>query len=173
MSDTSAHRDALPAVAAIGDYALLGDTRGAALASSAGAIDWMCVPRFDSPPLMSRLVGGPEGGAYVVRPTDAAAQMRDRRYRPGSTIVETTWVAPAGTITLREGFVARVDADLLPTTLLVREVHVQRAPASIDVCFDPRFGWERKPPRTRAEGGALVCTWGTFATALTASTSPL
>ncbi|HKI28932.1 MAG TPA: trehalase-like domain-containing protein, partial [Actinomycetota bacterium] len=53
-------------VPSIGDHGLLGDTRTAALVSSYGSIDWMCFPRFDSPPLFGRLVGGETGGSFDI-----------------------------------------------------------------------------------------------------------
>ncbi|HEY3015499.1 MAG TPA: trehalase-like domain-containing protein, partial [Nocardioides sp.] len=52
----------------IEDYGLLGDTRTAALVSSAGAIDWLCAPRFDADPIFGRLVGGPEAGTFRIAP---------------------------------------------------------------------------------------------------------
>ena len=54
--------------APIGSYGLLGDTRTAALVSGDGAIDWLCVPRFDGEPLFGRLVGGPPAGTFRVGP---------------------------------------------------------------------------------------------------------
>src|SRR6478735_8340067 len=66
----------------IGDYGLIGDTRTAALVSSDGAIDWMCLPRFDGDPLFGRLVGGPRAGTFRVGAA-GPARVVDRRYRPG------------------------------------------------------------------------------------------
>ena len=74
----------------IEDYGLLGDTRTAALVASDGAIDWMCVPRFDGQPVFGRLVGGPGAGTFAMGPASPAPVVA-RAYRPGTTTLETTW----------------------------------------------------------------------------------
>ncbi len=100
---------------AIGDYGLIGDTRTAALCSTAGSIDWLCVPRFDAEPVFGRLVGGDRAGSFRLAPS-ADAQLARRRYYPGSAVLETTWRTDGGgELVLTEGLVADVSGRLLPT----------------------------------------------------------
>src|SRR4051794_38800518 len=103
------------------DYALLGDTRTAALVASDGTIDWWCIPRFDGQPVFGGLVGGPAAGAFTMGPAGRAT-VHLRRYRPASATVETTWDVPGGRLTLTEGMVGEVSGRLLPATLLVRRL---------------------------------------------------
>jgi GH15 family glucan-1,4-alpha-glucosidase len=148
------------------DYALLGDTRTAALVASDGAIDWMCIPRFDGEPIFGRLVGGPDAGSFRMGPAGPANVTR-RRYLPHTATVETTWATATGELTLTEGMVADVAGRLLPTTLLVRRLTAAGGPVEAVIFFDPRLGWGRTPPEhTRRQHDALVCAWSATAVAL-------
>jgi GH15 family glucan-1,4-alpha-glucosidase len=148
---------------AIGDYALIGDTRTAALVDPAGSVDWLCLPRFDGQPVFARLLAGDEGGRFAVSP-HGAYQVTARSYRDGTTVVETTWQVGGTTVTLTEGMVADVEGTLLPTTCMVRRVDVRGGRVPLTVVFDPRFGDERRrPARWRAAGGGSSCSYGSTA----------
>ncbi|MDQ7904364.1 glycoside hydrolase family 15 protein [Phytohabitans sp. ZYX-F-186] len=151
--------------APIGDYGLLGDTRTAALVSSAGAIDWFCVPRFDGEPVFGRLVGGPPAGTFRLGPATPAPVV-ERRYRRHTATLVTTWQVGGGRLTLTEAMVAEVAGRLLPATLLVRRLSAQGAAVDAVVEFDPRHGERQRPPRVRHRGPALVCEWGALALCL-------
>src|SRR4029450_10827357 len=134
----------------IEDYGLLGDTRTAALVGSDGAIDWLCVPRFDGQPAFGRLVGGPAAGTFRMGPAETAtvsppraggppagpsrgapaeaATVPVRRYRPHTATLETTWDTPGGRLTLTEGMIADVTGRLLPSSLLVRRLTATGGP---------------------------------------------
>lgn len=150
--------------APIGDYGLLGDTRTAALVSSDGAIDWLCVPRFDGEPVFGRLVGGPEAGTFRVGPA-APSPVVGRRYRENSATLETIWSVGQGRLTLSEAMVAEVTGRLLPATLLVRRLSAEGEPITAVVEFDPRLGEQHRRPRVR-RGRGLVCERGTLALCL-------
>jgi GH15 family glucan-1,4-alpha-glucosidase len=152
----------------IADYGLIGDTRTAALVSSDGAIDWMCVPRFDGDPLFGRLVGGTEAGTFRLGPAEASTVAR-RRYLEASVTLETTWDTPTGGLVLTEGMVAEVTGRLLPTTLLVRRLTALDGPVNATIEFDPRLGEHHRPSTAHRRGDVLVCQWGSLAVALQAA----
>lgn len=154
----------------IEDYGLIGDTRTAALSSSAGSIDWMCIPRFDGEPVFSRLIGGPDAGAFRLAPA-ADAPVHSRRYDEHTATMVTTWDAADGRLTLTEGMVAEVTGRLLPSTLLVRRLSAEGGPVRAIVDFDPRLGERRRRPHTQHRGDVLVCSWG--ATAMAVRTAPV
>jgi alpha,alpha-trehalase len=72
----------------IGDYALLSGCRSAALVSRAGSVDWLCLPRFDTPPVFARILDE-EGGHFWIRPAgefqaSPPTSTRPWRFRPPS-----------------------------------------------------------------------------------------
>src|SRR5271154_4780832 len=85
--------------ALIEDYALIGDCHTAALVSRAGSIDWLCLPRFDSPASFAALLGTEEHGRWLIAPRSPVRRI-DRRYRPGTLVLETTFETDEGSVTL-------------------------------------------------------------------------
>ena len=91
----------------IEDYALIGNQETVALVARDGSIDWMGMPRFDSPPCFAALLGAPEHGRWRVAPADEDVQV-SRRYRDGSTVLETRFATPAGEVLVID-FMSRRD----------------------------------------------------------------
>jgi Domain of unknown function (DUF5911) len=79
----------------IEDYALIGDCRTAALVGRDGSIDWLCWPRFDSPACFAALLGTTDNGRWLIATKDAPVTI-NRRYRPGSLILETEFKTDTG-----------------------------------------------------------------------------
>jgi GH15 family glucan-1,4-alpha-glucosidase len=84
-------RDYVP----IADYGLLSDCSSAALVSLDGSIDWLCLPRFDSPGVFSRILD-PAAGHWSITPV--VPFTTERRYLPGTLVIETTFVADSGRV---------------------------------------------------------------------------
>ena len=148
----------------IADYALIGDTRTAALCSSTGSIDWLCLPRFDSDPVFGHLIGGERAGHFAITPEEVRST--SRAYRRDSAVLETTWLTETGELTLTDGMVLDVQTRLLPQALLVRRVRCTHGTATVRITFDPKLGLPGVSPRTERRSGELVCTWGSLAVAL-------
>jgi GH15 family glucan-1,4-alpha-glucosidase len=84
----------------IEDYALIGDLQTAALVGRDGAIDWLCLPRFDSPACFAALLDSDHNdraGAWRIAPAAGGLATR-RRYRGETLIVESEWDTPDGTV---------------------------------------------------------------------------
>jgi len=91
----------------IEDYALIGNQETVALVARDGSIDWMGMPRFDSPPCFAALLGTPEQGRWRIAPVGDDVQVH-RAYRDGSTVLETRFATPAGEVVVID-FMSRRD----------------------------------------------------------------
>ncbi len=81
------------------DYAIIGDTRTAALVGNNGSIDWMCMPRFDSPACFAVLLGTRANGYWQIAPAGEERAVR-RRYAGPTLILENEFVTDSGTVAL-------------------------------------------------------------------------
>jgi GH15 family glucan-1,4-alpha-glucosidase len=93
---TSAERGAFTP---IGEYGLLADCNSAALVGRDGSIDWLCLPRYDADAIFARILD-PEGGHWSIRP--AGEYRVERRYVPGSLVIETTFTTSDGVVRVRD-----------------------------------------------------------------------
>jgi GH15 family glucan-1,4-alpha-glucosidase len=81
----------------IEDYALIGNCRGAGLVSKTGSLDWLCVPRFDSPACCAALLGAEEHGRWQITPREPVQSVA-RRYVPGTMVLETDMTTASGKV---------------------------------------------------------------------------
>jgi len=80
-------------------YALIGNTRTAALVGRDGSIDWLCAPRFDSPACFAALLGNREHGRWLLAPAGKARTVR-RRYGSDTLVLETEFETARGRVRL-------------------------------------------------------------------------
>ena len=83
----------------VANHGLLADCNSAALADRDGSIDWLCLPRYDSDAIFARLLD-PDAGHWSIRPTSDYTS--ERRYLPGTLVIETTFTTDAGQVRLTD-----------------------------------------------------------------------
>ena len=100
----------------IEDYALIGNMHTSALVASSGSIDWLCVPRFDSPACFTALLGRPEHGRWLIAPVAAVKTVR-RSYRGDTLVLETIFETDDGEVAL---------IDYMPSTQKIGQTDLVR-----------------------------------------------
>jgi len=83
----------------IENYAMIGDGHTAALVGTDGAIEWLCLPRFDSGACFASLLGTEENGHWTTAPEPAVTDV-SRRYRRGTLVLETEMTTADGRVRL-------------------------------------------------------------------------
>jgi alpha,alpha-trehalase len=138
----------------IAEYAFLSNCHTGALIAPDGAVDWLCVPAFDSPSIFGSLLDRQAGsfrlGPYgITHPTS-------RVYEPGTNVLETTWKTPAGWIVVRDALTigptygvdtitphTRPPADDDGEHMLVRTVECVEGDVEVELVCEPVFDYGR------------------------------
>jgi GH15 family glucan-1,4-alpha-glucosidase len=84
----------------IGSYGFLSDCHTGALVSFEGAVEWLCLPRFDSPSAFAALLDR-GAGHFKLAPQGVVVPIA-RRYEPGTLVIETTWVTDTGWVVVHD-----------------------------------------------------------------------
>jgi GH15 family glucan-1,4-alpha-glucosidase len=84
----------------IGDYGFLSDCETTALIAPSGNVEWLCLPRMDSPSVFGAILDR-HAGLFRFGPADVTVPTA-RRYLPGTMILETSWGTPTGWIIVRD-----------------------------------------------------------------------
>jgi GH15 family glucan-1,4-alpha-glucosidase len=142
--------------APIADYAFLSNCHTGALVAPDGAVDWLCVPRFDSPSVFGTLLDR-QAGTFRFGPFGVNVPVA-RIYEPGTNVLVTTWNTPSGWAIVRDALTmgpTRGDDEVTPHTrppadedadhLLVRAVLCLGGEVETELICEPAFDYGRSP----------------------------
>jgi alpha,alpha-trehalase len=151
----------------IADYGFLSDCHTSALIGPDGSVEWLCLPRFDSPSVFTSLLDRDAGFFRFAPRTQVPVA---RRYMPGTNVLETTWSTPRGWLIIREALTigewrddpadphVRSPNDEDAEHMLVRTAECVQGEVEVDLImnllFDygkTRADWELSADRHRAE----------------------
>ena len=139
----------------IEDYALIGDTQTAALVGNDGSIDWLCLPRFDSPACFAALLGDESHGRWLLAPA-GDVRRTERRYREGTLVLETDFHTADGVLQVVDSMPIRDEA---PDVVRVARCLEGRVSVRMELVL--RFDFGRVVPWVRrAEDGGLTAIAG-------------
>jgi len=130
-----------PEYKSLGAYGLIGDSRTAVLVGADGAIDWACLPDFDSPSVFGALLD-PDAGAFAVRPVEPFTAQQ--RYERGTNVLVTEFTTASGTLRLRDYM--PYSNRKIPTAEIYRRIEGVRGSVDVEVVFAPRFGYGAYSP---------------------------
>jgi GH15 family glucan-1,4-alpha-glucosidase len=147
----------------IADYAFLSNCHTGALVAPDGAVDWLCVPRFDSPSIFGTLLDR-EAGSFRFAPFGINVPS-SRIYEPGTNVLNTTWHTPTGWAIVRDALTigptqredevtphARAPTDEDAHHLLVRTVVCLEGSVDIELLCEPDFDYGRTPAEWSLQG---------------------
>jgi len=127
----------------IEDYALIGDMQSAALISRHGSLDWLCLPRFDSPACFASLLGSESHGLWRIAPAGQAEVSRG--YQGETLILETTWRTATGSARVIDFMPPRDSAP----PVLIRLVEGVEGSVDMECVLRIRFGYGQIVPWVR------------------------
>src|SRR5205085_10968330 len=141
----------------IADYSFLSDCHTGGLIAPDGSIEWMCIPRFDSPSVFGTLLDR-RAGSFRVGPYGIVVPL-SIRYVPGTMVVETTWMTPSGWLIVhdvltigpwRAGHSDETSHTRPPTDqdadhMLVRVLECTQGQVQVEAVCEPMFEYGRNP----------------------------
>ena len=140
----------------IADYAFLSDCETCALVAPSGNVEWLCLPRMDSPSVFGAILDR-DAGVFRLAPADVTVPAA-RRYLPGTMVLETSWGTRGGWIVVRDclligpwhhesdrsGTHRRSPTDYDADHVLLRTVRCVNGEVQINLDCEPVFDYGRR-----------------------------
>ena len=140
----------------IAEYGFLSDCETCALVAPNGNVEWLCLPRFDSPSVFGAILDRDAGG-FRLGPADIEVPAA-RRYLPGTNVLETSWGTSGGWIIVRDVLLIgpwhheqdrshthrRAPTDYDADHVLLRMIRCVNGELQVTMDCDPRFDYARK-----------------------------
>lgn len=140
----------------IGAHGVIGDGFSAALVRVDGAIDWLCMPRFDSPSLFAAILDPEKGGVAAITPARRPFESL-QRYDPDTNVLETLFTVPGQGVGRLTDFMPWVDDPRAAIHEVHRRIECLEGTLEVDVIFDPRFSYGSDPAQIEfGEHGVLA-----------------
>src|SRR5262245_35140428 len=145
----------------IENHGIVGNKRTAALVSLDGSVDWLCLPRFDSPSVFGAILDAENGGRFRIAPA-AAGELRHKQYYwPETNVLVTRFLHPDGIAEVEDYMPVGKSAG--PDAQLLRRVRAVRGRLPLEVQCRPAFDYARprhttdvNQPRARLARTALA-----------------
>ncbi len=156
---------------AIEDHGLIGDLQTAALVATDGTVDWMCLPRFDSPSVFASLLDRRGGGRFALAPVGSKHVTR-QMYLPNTAILVTRFLSADGVAEVMDFMPVERPAVASERHRLVRMITGIRGTMTFEARIEPRFDYGRSAHKTHVTDAGAVFDGGSPVLSLS-STWPL
>ena len=146
----------------ISEYALIGDSRAAALVSRHGSIDWCCLPEFDSPAIFAALLDRGRGGNFSIHPS--GSYKSTQKYLADTNVSETLFETDTGRVSLTEAFVVCDETEkqeaLYADHEILRVVEGLSGTVTMKMQYVPKIFYGRSAARISDRKKLGICfTW--------------
>jgi pentatricopeptide repeat protein len=138
----------------IENYGIIGDLHSAALVGIDGSIDWLCLPRFDSPSVFAAILDDEKGGRFKITPVSDGVT-RKQLYWPDTNVLITRFFTPDGVAEITDYMPIHVSMNGRGRHQLIRRIKVVRGEMNFRMECSPAFNYARDGHKTEiTEGGA-------------------
>src|SRR3984893_16313894 len=141
----------------IGEYGFLSDCETTALVAPSGNVEWLCLPRIDSPSVFGAILDRSAGG-FRLSPEGVTVPAA-RRYLPGTMVLETSWATPTGWLVVRDALLMgpwhheselshthrRTPTDYDSDHVLLRTIRCVTGEVQVTFDCEPVFDYGRQP----------------------------
>ncbi len=140
----------------LGQHGVIGDGFTAALIGVDGSVDWLCLPRFDSPSVFGSILDPEKGGTFRIRPTSLPFDSI-QGYDSDTNVLQTLFRVPDRGVACLTDYMPWTDDPRSSIHELHRLLEVREGALEIEVVFDPRFDYARHKTRVEVtEHGAVA-----------------